>query len=97
MSTFILSPQAQGSLKDIQADTLKHFGQRQSIAYLEMLQKRMKDLALAPSSGKKRDEIKLGYYSSYIGSHTVYYRVVCSHIEVIDVLHQSREPMRHLR
>jgi len=97
MPKFTLSRQAQGSLQDIRAYTLERFGRQQTTAYLKMLQKRMKDLAAQPSSGKERGEIKLGYYSSYIGSHTIYYRVVDSQIEVIDVLHQSMEPMRHLK
>jgi toxin ParE1/3/4 len=96
MAKYILSPQAQGNLKDIRAYTLKNFGKQQTTAYLKILHKHTKDLAATPSKGKKRDEIKAGYYSSLIGSHTIYYRIADTHIEVIDVLHQSMEPMRHL-
>lgn len=97
MAKYILSPQAQGSLQDIRDYTLKHFGKRQTTAYLKLLQKHMKDLAATPARGKARDEIKAGYYSSFIGSHTIYYRIADTHIDVIDVLHQSMEPMRHLK
>ena len=97
MAKYILSPQAQRNLKDIRAYTLKNFGKQQTTAYLKILQKHMKALAATPSKGKKRDEIKVGYCSSFIGSHTIYYRIVAdSHIDIIDVLHQSMEPMRHL-
>lgn len=97
MAKYTLSPQAQSNLKDIRAYTLKHFGKQQTTTYLKMLQKHMKDLAASPTRGKERDELKAGYYSSFIGSHTIYYRIADTHIEVIDVLHQSMEPMRHLR
>lgn len=97
MAKYILSPQAQNSLQDIRDYTLEHFGKLQTTAYLEMLQKHMKDLAATPTRGKERDEIRAGYYSSFIGSHTIYYRIVDTYIEVIDVLHQSMEPMRHLQ
>ena len=96
MAKYILSPQAQRNLKDIRAYTLKNFGKQQTTAYLKILQKHMKALAATPSKGKKRDEIKTGYYSSFIGSHTISYRIAHTHIDIIDVLHQSMEPMRHL-
>ena len=97
MAKYILSPQAQRSLQDIRAYTLEHFGKQQTTAYLKILKKHMKDLAATPTRGKERDEIKVGYYSSFIGSHTIYYRIADVHIEIIDVLHQSMEPMRHLQ
>lgn len=96
MAKYILSPQAQSSLQDIRDYTLENFGKQQTNTYLKMLQKHMKDLAATPTRGKERDEIKAGYYSSFIGSHTIYYRIADTHIDVIDVLHQSMEPMRHL-
>ncbi len=62
-----------------------------------MLRDKMKELATAPSNGQERNEIKTGYHSAFVGSHTIYYRVVNEQIEIIDVLHQSMEPMRHLQ
>jgi|TARA_B110000908_G_scaffold131051_1_gene154122 toxin ParE1/3/4 len=95
MAKYILSPQAQRNLKDIRAYTLKNFGKQQTRAYLKILQTHMKALAATPSKGKKRDEIKTDYYSSFIGSHTIYYRIAHTHIDIFDALHQSMEPMRH--
>lgn len=97
MPKYILSPQAQASLQEIRAYSLKHFGKRQTAIYLKELHERMKDLAAAPSKGTARDEIKLGYYSSFVGSHTIYYRISDTHIDIIDVLHQRMEPTRHLQ
>ncbi len=96
MSKYILSPQAQVSLKDIRDYTLEHFGKQQTTLYLQKLRKRMRELAITPSKGQKRDEIKVGYYSSFIGSHTIYYRISDIHIDIFDVLHQRMDPMRHL-
>lgn len=56
----------------------------------------MTHLAKHPQEGKARDDIKVGYYSYFEGSHTIYYRIRDTHIDVIDVLHQSMEPNRHL-
>ena len=96
MAKYILSPQAQASLKEIRAYTLKQFGKQQTMVYLKKLRNQMKALAIPPAMGKERPEIKVGYYCSFIGSHTIYYRLSDTHIDIIDVLHQSMEPMRHL-
>ncbi len=97
MPTYILSPQARASLQEIRAYSLKHFGKRQTVAYLKKLRERMRDLAAAPSKGTARDEIKLGFCSSFVGSHTIYYRMANGHIDIIDVLHQRMEPTRYLQ
>jgi toxin ParE1/3/4 len=96
MPGYVLSPEAQTSLNGIQSYSLANFGKRRTIIYLKQLRERMKDLAVNPSSGKTRDDIKAGFYSSFVGSHTIYYRISGTHIEIIDVLHQRMEPTRRL-
>lgn len=57
----------------------------------------MRQVARNPiSEGRSRDEIKPGYYSIRAEKHYVYYRVRDAHIDVIDVLHESMEPNRHI-
>jgi len=56
----------------------------------------MKLLAAQPSQGKERSEIKAGYYSYFVGSHTIYYRISDTHIDIIDILRQSMEPTLHI-
>lgn len=97
MSKYVLSPQARASLKEIRTYSLKHFGKRRTAIYLKALRDRMRDLAAAPSKGTARDDIKRGYYSAFVGSHTIYYRIADTHIGIIDVLHQRMEPTRHLQ
>ncbi|WP_281281929.1 hypothetical protein [Aliikangiella coralliicola] len=41
-------------------------------------------------------DLKVGYHSDFIGSHTIYYRIKPTHIDVIDVLHQSMEASKHI-
>jgi toxin ParE1/3/4 len=96
MHKFVLSPQAQKSLHQIRSYTLKNFGKQQTKLYLRVMRARMLHLAKHPLDGKLRDDIKAGYYSYYEGSHTIYYRIRDTHIDVIDVLHQSMEPTKHL-
>ena len=57
----------------------------------------MRQAACNPTSeGRSRDEIKPGYYSIRAEKHYVYYRIKDDHIGVIDVLHESMEPNRHI-
>lgn len=96
MAKFNLSPSAARSIAEIDSYTAENFGPQQSIRYLESLLDRLQHIADNPHTGRKRDDIKVGYYSYFFGSHTVYYRLSKNEIEVIDVLHQSMEPKRHL-
>jgi toxin ParE1/3/4 len=39
---------------------------------------------------------KKGYLSFLAGSHVIFYREAKNHVDIIDILHQSMEPYRHL-
>lgn len=96
MSQYILSPAAQNRLKNIRQYSLDNFGKQQTRLYLTRIRKALRELAQSPSSGTKRDDIKQGYYSQFIGSHTIYYRIHDTHIDILDILHQKMEPKYHL-
>ena len=83
MAKYILSPAAQNSLKEIKSYSLKNFGKRQTTIYLKKLHVCMQDLADTPSKGTERPELKKGYYSKFIASHAIYYRVSDTHIGII--------------
>jgi len=96
MANYLLSPQAQQSLVQISQYTLDNFGERQKKSYLKMLRDRMRAAAKNPEKGKERGDVKTGYYSVQAEKHHIYYRIRDSHIEIIDVLHQSMEPKIHI-
>ncbi len=96
MSKYTLSTEAQNSLKKIQIYSIKHFGKVRTKQYLTDLRKRMKALAENPSRGLVREDLNVGYHSDFIGSHTIYYRIQETHIDIIDVLHQSMDPSLHI-
>ncbi|MCP4273964.1 MAG: type II toxin-antitoxin system RelE/ParE family toxin [Gammaproteobacteria bacterium] len=96
MSKYILSREAQSSLKEIQIYSAKTFGKERTKQYLASIRKRMKVLSENPSLGIVREDLKVGYHSDFIGSHTIYYRIQSTHIDVIDVLHQSMDPSKHI-
>ena len=96
MAEYLLSPSAQQSLVQISQYTLDNFGERQKKRYLKILRDRMRAAAKKPEKGKQRGDIKPGYYSLQAEKHHIYYRIRDSHIEIIDVLHQSMEPKIHI-
>lgn len=96
MPNYVLSPQAQNSLKQISRYTSENFGERQKRKYLKLLRDKMRSAAKSPDKGQKRSEIKEGYYSIRAGKHHIYYRIKETHIDIIDVLHQSMEPELHI-
>jgi toxin ParE1/3/4 len=96
MAKYILSPEAQKSLSNIRAYSIKKFGTKRTKTYLLSIRKQMQALAENPSLGIIREDLKVGYHSSFVGSHTIYYRVKSTHIDIIDVLHQVMEPSKHI-
>ena len=96
MGTYVLSLNAQESLKEIKAYSTEKFGEDQTRIYLGRLRDRMRYLADNPERGQARNETRWGYYSYFEGSLTIYYKILSDQIAIIDILHQSMEPMRHL-
>ena len=96
MPKYILSPQASERLKQISKYTPENFGENQQKKYLTMLRNAMREAAKNPEQGKDRSEIKKGYYGVRAEKHNSYYRIRETHIEIIDVLHQSMEPGLHV-
>lgn len=96
MTQYILSPNAQKSLRKIKAYSLEQFGEEQTITYLKLIEKKLQMIAKSPDIGRKREEIKKGYLSFLAGSHVIFYREANNHVDIIDILHQSMESYRHL-
>ena len=64
---------AQDDLEEIWHYTYEEWGVEQADIYLNSLFSRFKWLAENPLIGKKRDDIKLGYYCFPEGMHLVFY------------------------
>jgi toxin ParE1/3/4 len=96
VANYVLSPEAARSIAEIDTYTAKQFGPKQAIRYLESLLDRLEFIAEDPQRGMHRPELNVDCFSYFVGSHTIYYRVKAEQIQIIDVLHQSMEPARHL-
>jgi len=96
MPNYSLSLEAQKSLINIKNYSIKKFGHQRTIAYLQSIQQQMNNLAKNPNLGIIRTDLNIGYYSSFIETHTIYYTIKHSKINIIDVLHQSMDPTKHI-
>ncbi|NOY49904.1 MAG: type II toxin-antitoxin system RelE/ParE family toxin [Chlorobi bacterium] len=96
MSHYILSPKAKKDIIGIREYTTKRWGEKQSKHYLSNIRAKMRWLTENKELGKNRDDIKLGYLSYPEGRHNIYYRInINEDIEILDVLHESMDPVRH--
>ena len=64
--------------------------------YVDGLHARLAMLARFPNSGRRRDDLGVGYRSIVHGSHIVFYRVSRRDLVVVRVLHVRMSPDRHL-
>lgn len=46
--------------------------------------------------GKQQQRLHADYYTHPYGSHMIYYEIQSDHIYIIDILHQSMNPLAHL-
>jgi toxin ParE1/3/4 len=96
MTNYFLSPEAQHSLRNIKAYSNKNVGPQRTQTTLQTIRHRMQALAENPSRTIRREDLKAGYHSDFVGPHTIYYRVQPAQLDSIDVLHQSMEPSKHI-
>ena len=94
--TYILSPNAQESLRNIKAYSLEQFGKEQTISYLKLIERKLRMIAEGPDIGRKREEINKGYLCFLAGSHVIFYRKARKNVEIVDILHQNMDPYQHL-
>ncbi|MBF0356352.1 MAG: type II toxin-antitoxin system RelE/ParE family toxin [Alphaproteobacteria bacterium] len=63
-------------------------------AYLNEIQERVIELSANPHLGVSRDDVRLGYRSSLVGRHVIFYRACDGGIEIVRVLHDRMDVER---
>ena len=94
-SQYVLSDISEVDIGDIYDYTLGTHGGDQATHYLLGLDKLFEQLIENPSLGKSRPEIREGLRSLPYEHHTVFYRIMDTHIRIVRVLHSSRDMPRH--
>ena len=91
MTRHWLSPDAQFDLDEIRQYTTSMWGPQQAVRYLAELTLKFEQLAAAPGIGRLRPEIEDGVRSFKALQHIVFYRQEPDGVEVVRVLHPSRD------
>ncbi|MCK4842940.1 MAG: type II toxin-antitoxin system RelE/ParE family toxin [Methylococcales bacterium] len=87
---------AQVDLERIWLYTYEQWGVEQADNYLNLLFSRFTWIAKNPLIGKKRDDIKAGYYYFPEGMHLVFYTLTKNGIDIIGIPHQSMDVINHI-
>jgi len=95
MPTARFSGRAKADLLSIGAYTLRTWGERQTVRYLDELEQCAKMLAGNPKVGRSCDWIRPGLHRFEQGRHVVFYRRERDGILVVRILHESMSPDRH--
>ena len=90
MKEFRLSALAEADLTDIW-DYVAGYDEQVADAQIERLVKRFGMLATFQGAGRDRNELSKGLKSFPVDRYVIFYRVIAEGIEVIRVLHGSRD------
>lgn len=96
MAVYTLRQLAENDLEEIWSYTYEEWGLAQADSYLQSLILRFDWLADSPYSGRKRDDIKTGYYCFPEGMHLIFYTIHNGQIDIIGVPHQKMDIVSHL-
>ncbi len=92
-----LRKEAQFDLEDIFDYSEDNFGLDIAIKYLNELENTFFNLYDHPHLGKDRSEIKFGVYSLVHKEHLILYKITETKIDILRVLHQSRDLPRFIK
>lgn len=92
-----LRKEAQFDLEDIFDYSQDNFGLNIAVKYLNDLEDTFFNLCEYPTIGKNRSEIKFDVYSFVHKEHLILYKMSETKIEILRVLHQSRDLPRFLK
>lgn len=95
--SFVLSPAARADLEDIWDYTRERWGDDQAEAYVREIQRAIERVVDRPLIGRSCDDVRQGYRTHAVGSHTLYYRIARDDlIDVVRILHNRMDVDRHL-
>ena len=92
MSSYSISELALKDIDEIWIYTLEKWSLEQADRYYLLIIQEINYLSHNPNSGKSIDYIRLGYRSSKVKSHIIFYKINESKkIEIIRVLHEKMD------
>ena len=88
---------AEDDLERIWLYTHDEWGVEQADRYIRLLISRFTWISKNPLLGKKRDDVKPGYYCCPEGMHLIFYMITKTGIDIIGIPHQKMDIVTHLK
>jgi toxin ParE1/3/4 len=90
MPIIIKRPRARSDLSEIW-DYIAADNEARADAFVDLIDQKFQTLASHPHLGRSRDELEEGLRSFPVGKYVVFYRVIPVGVEIVRVLHGSRD------
>ncbi|MEI6068627.1 MAG: type II toxin-antitoxin system RelE/ParE family toxin [Methylococcaceae bacterium] len=94
-ASYTIRKLAENDLEQIWLYTFHEWGIEQADKYIRILLSRFSWLAKNPQLGKRRNDIKPGYYCFPEGRHLIFYTITKNGIQIIGIPHQNMDIMGH--
>lgn len=91
-----LTPAARDDLKEIWNYSYDTWGEAKADAYLMAIDAKFRTIEENPKIGRRRPDIKPGYYSIRAIKHVVFYVLDGQYINIIGVIHERMDHRRKL-
>lgn len=93
-----ISRKASEDIESIWLYTVENWSADQADRYVNLILDEIEYIAGVPTTGKRFDHIRKGYYCTKVKSHLIFYRIVPKQqtIEIIRVLHERMDIDNHL-
>ncbi|HEX5053751.1 MAG TPA: type II toxin-antitoxin system RelE/ParE family toxin [Planctomycetota bacterium] len=92
----VVSERAEADLREIWLYSFKTWGEAKADRYLDALDAGLHGCGAEPENGRRRDEVRPGYWSLLIRRHVAFYTVTVDEVLIQRVLHGSMDPDLHL-
>ncbi len=96
MRRLVVSERAEADLREIWLYSFKTWSEAQADRYLDELDAGLQECGAEAERGKRRDEVRPGYWSLLIRKHVAFYTFTDDEVLVQRVLHGNMEPDPHL-
>ena len=94
-SDYRLTPRARSDLEEVWDYTVATWSIAQAERYHEQIVAAFGALTVAPDKGLNVDDLRRGYFRWTVGMHFIFYRKAEYGVEIVRVLHQQRDFLRH--
>ena len=95
-ASYSIRKPAEDDLERIWLYSNEEWGTEQADKYIRLLVFRFTWISENSILGKKRDDVKPGYYGFPEGMHLIFYMITKTGIDIIGIPHQSMDIVTHL-